>query len=194
MPTNEHSLTGPSIARLKTGDHEQIRVIPRTRSGWVKWSLCSLGVLALPLLTIALTETDRLTLNKLQEQAIQAMGQGDPDGAAITIGKAALLASQIAPDNSGKTDSPVDKLLVSLYRTQEHTYRAIALFQQSGSQTPASFGVCQTVAQGMLQSAHSKALIEGHLPEETSVSSFHQQVREWEETLQELEKEFGCAR
>ena len=158
------------------------------------WSLCCLGVLALPPLTIGLTETDRLTLNKLQEQAEQAMGQGDPDGAAITIGKAALLASQITRDMPDKTVSPVDNFLVSLYRTQEHTYRAIALFQQSGSQTPASFSVCQTIAQGMVQSAHSKALIEGHQPKETSVSSFHQQVREWDESLQELKKEFGCTK
>ena len=129
------------MAYQQTGDHERIRAIPRIRSIWVVWSLCCLGVLALPPLTIGLTETDRRTLNKLQEQAERAMGQGDPDGAAITIGKAALLASQIARDLSDKTLSHVEKTLASLYRTQEHTYRAIALFQQSGSQTPASLGL-----------------------------------------------------
>jgi len=143
---------------------------------------------------MGMTETDRRSLDMLQEQAERAMSQGDPSGAAITIGKAALLASQISRDFSDSTRGQVEKTLSSLYRTQEHTYRAIALFQQGGSYTPASYGVCQTVAQGIAQSAQSNALIDSHVIEETSMPTLNRQVREWEETLQELEREFGCVK
>lgn len=167
---------------------------PWTQSLWILGGFCCLGILAIPPLTIGFTDADRRTLDMLQEQAEHAISQGDPDGAALTIGKAALFTSQIARDISDTSSGQIEHTLASLYRTQEHTYRAIALFQQGGSQTPASFGVCQTVAQGMAQSAQSKTLLEAQTGDQTSKASLGQQIKEWEEMLQELEKEFGCTR
>ncbi len=47
------------------------------------------------------------------------MAQGDSQGAAISIGRAALLASQLSKHKVPDTTQPPYHLMVDLFRTQE---------------------------------------------------------------------------
>ena len=84
--------------------------------------------------TVQATNADR-ELSRLQTQAEDSMAQGDSQGAANTIGRAALLASQLSKHKVPDTTQPPYHLIVDLFRTQEQVYRAMALFQQSGERT-----------------------------------------------------------
>ncbi len=118
------------------------------------------------------------------------MAQGDPQGAAISIGRAALLASQLG--NHSKAGPRPYRLMVDLFRTQEQVYRAIALFQQSGEQTPVSSGICSLLIQGKHHAA--RALKRNSTPEEEQALNepLRRQTTEWLETVQDLQREWDC--
>lgn len=131
-------------------------------------------------------------LSRLQAQAEDSMAQGDPQGAAISIGRAALLASQLGKQQAPQTEQPRYRLMVDLFRTQEQVYRAVALFQQSGERTPVSSGICSLLSLGRQHAA--RAL------ENNSVAAggpafhepLHRQTTEWLEIIQELQQEWAC--
>ena len=129
-------------------------------------------------------------LSRLQAKSEDAMSQGDPQGAANSIGRAALLASQL--DKQSDPTQPPYRILVDLFRAQEQVYRAIALFQQSGERTPASSGICSLLSQGR---QHAFQALENH----SATSSDHavhdhllQQTMEWQEIIQELQHDWDC--
>lgn len=129
-------------------------------------------------------------LSRLQAKAEDAMAQGDPQGAANSIGRAALLASQL--DKQSDATRPPYRIMVDLFRAQEQVYRAIALFQQSGERTPASSGICSLLSQGRQHAF--RAL------EQNSVTTagtdfhelFHEESTEWMEIIQELQQDWAC--
>ena len=118
------------------------------------------------------------------------MAQGDPQGAAISIGRAALLASQLSK-HSDATQPPY-RLMVDLFRTQEQVYRALALFQQSGERTPVSSGICSLLSLGKLHA--SRALVDKSTTTAGSAlhESLHRQTTEWLEIVRELQQEWAC--
>ena len=120
------------------------------------------------------------------------MAQGDPQGAAISIGRAALLASQLGKQQDPRTDHPPYRLMVDLFRTQEQVYRAIALFQQSGERTPVSSGICSLLSLGKLHA--SRALVDKSTTTAGSAlhESLHRQTTEWLEIVRELQQEWAC--
>ena len=148
-------------------------------------------VVCVPLGTVQATKADR-ELSRLQTQAEEAMAQGDPQGAAISIGRAALLASQFSKQQNPQTDHPPYRLMVDLFRTQEQVYRAIALFQQSGERTPVSSGICSLLSLGRLHAA--RALENNSVTAEGTAfhDPLHEQTIEWLEALQELQQEWDC--
>jgi hypothetical protein len=87
-----------------------------------------------------------------------AIASDDPEGAAMNMGRAALMAKRL---NQLSQDTPAAARLYqgaeSLFRSQEHGYRAMALFRRAGGQLPASSGVCGSLAlaQGSVQHALS---------------------------------------
>lgn len=93
-------------------------------------------------------------LARLRAKAEDAMANDDPDGAAMNMGRAALMAAHLAKKQEG-----FGRLLYngteSLLRSQEHAYRAMALFRRAGNQLPASSGVCGSLdlARGSLTRA-----------------------------------------
>ncbi len=95
--------------------------------------------------TLAQVMGDTAEMARLRLKAEEAIANDDPDTAAMNMGRAALLAAQIARKQSGY-DAQVDKGYESLFRSQEHTYRAMALFRRAGGQLPASSGVCGSLA------------------------------------------------
>ena len=145
-------------------------------------------------MSTAVTDAQYRTLTSYQSQADQLMGQGDPHGAAITISKAALLASQLVQEVGQDGSRQIVRTLASFFRTQEHAYRAIALYQQSGSQPPASSGVCQTLAQSLTQYSQTSQLLQSVPEQETALWRNLTQLKEWEELLGEIKIEFGCDR
>lgn len=93
---------------------------------------------------------DEAEMDRLQAKAEESMGNDDPDGAALNIGRAALMAKNLTRKYR-EDDSAVHLFqgTESLFRSQEHGYRAMALFRRGGGQLPASSGVC-----GSLSLAH----------------------------------------
>jgi hypothetical protein len=113
----------------------------------------SLYVGSLALMTessIAQVMGDVAEMDRLRVKAEEAVGSDDPEGAAMNMGRAALMAKRLSLLN--KDDAPAARVYrgaESLFRSQEHGYRAMALFRRAGGQLPASSGVC-----GSLSLAH----------------------------------------
>lgn len=129
-------------------------------------------------------------LSRLQARAEDAMAQGDPQGAANSIGRAALLASQLSKQSNATR--PPYGLMVDLFRTQEQVYRAMALFQQSGERTPVSSGICSLLSLGR---QHASRALENYsaTPEGQALDEpLHRQTMEWLEIVQELQQEWDC--
>ena len=137
------------------------------------------------------TDAER-DLSRLQAQAEESMAQGDSQGAANTIGRAALLAFQLSKQQVPQTDQPPYRLMVDLFRTQEQVYRAMALFQQSGERTPVSSGICSLLSLGK---QHAERALENNSVTAAD-PAFHEplqkQTMEWLEIVQELQQEWAC--
>lgn len=125
--------------------------------GPIRFSLSVLWVGAVTFL--AGTASAQLTgpeaeMDRLRAKAEEAISNDDPDGAALNMGRAALMAKQLGKLH--KDDSGAGTLYQGaepLFRSQEHAYRAMALFRRAGGQLPASSGVCGSLAlaQGAVQ-------------------------------------------
>ena len=86
---------------------------------------------------------EKAELFRLEDKAEDAIAQGDPNGAALTIGKAALMASVLAEKETNPQTRQIYDGAEALFRAQENGYRALALFEQAGGQLPPPGGVCQ---------------------------------------------------
>ncbi len=117
------------------------------------------------------------------------MAQGDPQEAAISIGRAALLASQLG--KHAVTNHPPYGLIVDLFRTQEQVYRAVALFQEGGERTPVSSGTCSLLSLGR---QHADQALKNPSATDEDHATLHQQTMEWLEIIRELQRDWGCRR
>lgn len=107
-------------------------------------------------LAIAQVIGNEAEMDRLRGKAEDAMANEDPEGAAMNMGRAALMAKLLAKTHH--EDVSAVHLFQGgelLFRSQEHIYRAIALFRRAGGQLPASSGVCGSLslAQSSLQQA-----------------------------------------
>ncbi|MCC6140955.1 MAG: hypothetical protein IT389_10115 [Nitrospira sp.] len=96
---------------------------------------------------------DEAELGRLQSKAEDAIGNDDADGAAMMMGRAALLAAQLSKRETGEK-AAFRKSQEALFRSHEHAYRAMALFQRAGGQLPASSGVCGSLALARTSLSH----------------------------------------
>ncbi len=108
-------------------------------------ALLLIGLTMSPILSGAQVVGDEAELGRLQSKAEDAIGNDDADGAAMMMGRAALLAAQLSKRETG-WKTAFRKGQEALFRSQEHTYRAMALFRRAGGQLPASSGVCGSLA------------------------------------------------
>ena len=155
----------------------------------VAW-ICSVSLLVLVVSVFpspAQASDAELELSRLQAKAEDAMAQGDPQGAANSIGRAALLASQL--DKQSDATRPPYRIMVDLFRAQEQVYRAIALFQQSGERTPASSGICSLLSQGR---QHAVRALENNSVTAAGTAALHQQTTDWMEIVHELQQDWAC--
>ncbi|MEO6203410.1 MAG: hypothetical protein ABIU05_24560 [Nitrospirales bacterium] len=77
-------------------------------------------------------------MDRLEQQAEDAIANGDPEGAALSIGKAALMAKLLAQKEEYQQTRLLYQAAETLFRGQEQGYRTFALFERAGGQPPAS--------------------------------------------------------
>lgn len=88
---------------------------------------------------------DEAEMDRLQARAEELMANEDPEGAAMSMGRAALMATHLAKKAGAQPSAAVYRGAEQLFRAQEHAYRALALYRRAGGQPPASTGVCHTL-------------------------------------------------
>ena len=137
---------------------------------------------------------DEAELRRLQAKADEAIGNEDADGAAMMMGRAALLAAQLGKKQTGWS-AEFHKSQEALFRSQEHTYRAMALFRRAGGQLPASSGVC-----GSLALAHTslRHVADGEPPSPQDprqldeATRLHSSAAAWHQAIDSLIAEYQC--
>ncbi len=136
-------------------------------------------------------------MDRLQEKAEEAMASDDPEGAAITMGRAALVAKFLAKTH--QEDGSAMRLFQgadALFRSQEHSYRAMALFRRAGGQLPVSSGICGSLslAQNNVQQALAMLTRESRTPGPRTVKalSLKQVAADWETAIDSLIADYQC--
>lgn len=140
---------------------------------------------------------EQAELERLETQATNAMAIGDPHGAALSIGKAAMMSAILAKKDFDRTLKSVYSGTEALFRTQENAYRAIALFEQAGGQAPAPTGACQLLTLAKHHSVTAKKIFSNIDSTEPSkaisiVQQYMPQAQEWLGIVQELQADFAC--
>ena len=140
---------------------------------------------------------EKTEMTRLEQQADDLIANGDPNGAALSIGKAAMMAGILAKQESASNLKSVYRGIEALFRTQENGYRAIALFEQAGGQPPAPNGACQLLNLGNQQSKKAQrvfSITNLYEPPEASLLAQDYSLRsqEWNNIIQELQAEFSC--
>ena len=136
-------------------------------------------------------------MDRLEQKADEAIAIGDPNGASLAIGKAALMASVLAEKETDLQTKQVYAGAEALFRAQENSYRALALFEQAGGQMPAPSGVCQLL--GLAKQDGKRA--EENLGQQLATSKsdsvtlhqrFDEKAQEWVQIIEELRTDFSC--
>lgn len=129
---------------------------------------------------IAQVTGDEAEMNRLRVKAEEAIGNDDPEGAAMTIGRAALMAKRLGQLNADNHSAArLYRGVESLFRSQEHAYRAMALFRRAGGQLPASSGVCGSLALAQASLEHAQADL---AEESTTPPPPADQTKQWRDT------------
>lgn len=112
----------------------------------------------------------------------------------MMMGRAALLAAQVAKKQVGWS-AGFYKSQEALFRSQEHTYRAMALFRRAGGQLPASSGVCGSLALARTALSHT-ADLETPPPPDTRYLNEAERLRasaeNWHQIIDSLIAEYQC--
>jgi hypothetical protein len=125
------------------------------------------------------TVGDEAELERLRVKAEEAVASDDPEGAAMAMGRAALMAKRLSLLNSNNGASVhLYHGAESLFRSQEHGYRAMALFRRAGGQLPASSGVCGSLA---LAQASVQRALQDLESSEPAPDALREQVTRWRE-------------
>jgi len=147
---------------------------------------------------LAQTIGDEAEMERLQSRAEQAIANGDADDAAMSSGKAALMASQLAARQQDQAIIQFYRGAEALFRAQEHAYRALALFQRAGGQPPASSGVCGTMrlarqyvrdSMRLLEEKASASIETGRLQQ---THHLHAGAADWVKTIEGMSADFQC--
>ena len=159
---------------------------------------CVLSMVLIPYLGIAQVVGQLGEMDRLEQQAEELAAQADPEGAALAIGKAAMMADILTTESEKPATGEIYQAASLLYRAQELGFRALALFERTGGTPPAPAGVCQYLIQGHKKLADSHDLLErtsSVSPKEIKVrrEKLLQKNEEWENLLLGLHKDFACS-
>ena len=129
----------------------------------------------------------------MREKSEEAMSMGDPEGASLNAGKAALMTALLAKEESDPELQTYFKGLEVMLRVQESVYRAIGLFQQSGEQVPASSGVCRSIHLATANRKKAQDLLPNPSSSENPLfQNLLMRLQEWKETIEELRTDLVC--
>lgn len=137
-------------------------------------------------------------LDRLRAKAEDAMGNDDAEGAAMNMGRAALMAAQLGKRLSEPALRQIFKATEHLYRSQEHGYRGLALFRRAGGELPASAGVCGSLQLAQLELQHAQESLAPSAPADRPdtasprLPAIRQSTEDWAIVLSSMEGEFRC--
>lgn len=137
-------------------------------------------------------------LDRLRAKAEDAMGNDDAEGAAMNMGRAALMAAQLGKRQTEPALRQAFKATEHLYRSQEHGYRGLALFRRAGGELPASAGVCGSLQLAQLELQHTQeSLAQSAAPDRPDAASprlpaIRQTTDDWAIVLSSMQGEFRC--
>jgi hypothetical protein len=137
-------------------------------------------------------------LDRLRAKAEDAMGNDDAEGAAMNMGRAALMAAQLGKRQTEPALRQAFKATEHLYRSQEHGYRGLALFRRAGGELPASAGVCGSLQLAQLELQHTQeSLAQSVTPDRPDAASprlpaIRQTTDDWAIVLSSMQGEFRC--
>ena len=180
-------------------DHQKISEYPH------RLLILALSLLLIPILgslssthSLAQLIGEQAEMNRLEQQADNLAAQDDPEGAALAIGKAAMMADILTKDSQESSAKKIFKAASSVYRAQELGLRALALFERAGGQPPAPAGVCHYLVQGNKKLRSSQELLlnipvmkEAEMKERGE--HFLEKNKEWKTLLQLLHEDFECS-
>lgn len=167
------------------------------------------GFIAAPVLTIILLQSlvgtgqaqvmgEEAELDRLRVKAEDAMGNDDAESAAMSMGRAALMAAQLAKRQTDVGLQHTFKTAEHLYRSQEHGYRAIALFRRAGGELPASAGVCGSLQLARLELQHAQEGLNQPVQAAATKSgaarlgTVRQTTDDWATLLESMQGDFRC--
>ena len=86
----------------------------------------------------------------------------------------------------------------AFFRSQEHTYRAVALFRRAGGQLPASSGVCGSLALAQTSLSHARDVVAtpstpppaSHLIE--GATGLHESAENWSTVIESMITDYQC--
>ncbi len=139
-------------------------------------------------------------LDRLRVKAEDAMGNDDAESAAMSMGRAALMAGQLAKRQSDSGLQHTFKTAEHLYRSQEHGYRAIALFRRAGGELPASAGVCGSLQLAQLELQHAQEGLNRQVQAPATnahaarLGTVRQTTDDWTTLLESMHADFRCSR
>ncbi|MBS0170079.1 MAG: hypothetical protein JSR62_06955 [Nitrospira sp.] len=137
-------------------------------------------------------------LDRLRAKAEDAMGNDDAETAAMSMGRAALMAAQLAKRQTDAGLQHTFKTAEHLYRSQEHGYRAIALFRRAGGELPASAGVCGSLQLARLELQHAQegltqpAQAPATKSDAARLATVRQTTDDWGTLLESMGGDFRC--
>ena len=159
--------------------------------------LLVLGIFLFPPLLYAQVMGEEAELARLRAKAEEAIANDDPDSAAMNMGRAALMAAQLAKKQDGFRRE-IYKGTESLFRAQEHTYRAMALFRRAGNQLPASSGVCGSLALAQGSLGHAVSSV-AELPAPApalrlieDATQLKESTENWQTVIESMSNEYQC--
>ena len=140
---------------------------------------------------------EKAEMDRLELKAEEAIANGDPNGATLAIGRAALMASILAKKENNQQTKLIYASAEDLFRTQENTYRALALFEQAGGQHPAPSGVCQLLSLAQKHGRSAIRKLDQATPGSVADSDdlydrLTEKTQEWVQMVEDLQADFSC--
>lgn len=154
------------------------------------WSICAIA--------IGQVMGEEAEMERLQLRADEAIANEDADTAAMNAGKAALMAATLARRHEDDPEGQLFRGAEALFRGQEHTYRAVALFERAGGKPPASTGACGSL---QLAARHTHKSITLLAPENLDcmnperlqqAEQFEAAAADWVATVDALIADYQC--
>lgn len=154
--------------------------------------LAGLGVWLCASTAVCQVMSEEAELERLQQKAEEAIGNEDAESAAMNIGKAALMASHLALRQKDSGRAQWYRGAESLFRAQEHSYRAQALFVRAGGQLPASSGVCGSMNLAKQHLGKAVILLVDADPGEGRLQNLHALAIDWGKMIDGMTADFQC--